>query len=58
MQMLACRIEKGWMLHADGLGWFLEWIGPRQQELFAGKSTLLEHRVLLVRESDSIQVNI
>ncbi|KFA69904.1 hypothetical protein S40285_10500 [Stachybotrys chlorohalonatus IBT 40285] len=50
-EMLACRIEKGWMLHADGLGWFLEWIGPRQQELFAGKSTLLEHRVLLIAKS-------
>jgi hypothetical protein len=54
--MLASRIEKGWMIHADGLGWFLERIGPRQQELFAGKSIFLEHRILLVGESDSIQV--
>ena len=42
-------VEKGWMLHADGLGWLLERRGPRQQKSFAGKSIFLEHRITIVR---------
>lgn len=47
--MLVSKIEKGWLLHADGLGWLLERRGPHQQKPFALKNIFLEHRILLVR---------
>ena len=53
--MLAYRMGKGWMFHANGLGWLMERRGPRQQKSFAGKSAFLEHRMLLVRETDFIE---
>ncbi|KAF4415473.1 hypothetical protein FACUT_13377 [Fusarium acutatum] len=50
-EMLAFRMEEGWMFHANGLGWFMERRGPRQQKSFTGKSTFLEHRILLITKS-------
>ncbi|KAF5002427.1 hypothetical protein FGRMN_439 [Fusarium graminum] len=50
-EMLAYRMEKGWMFHANGLGWLLERRGPFQQKSFAGTSTFLEHRILLITKS-------
>lgn len=53
MKMFAYQTDKGWIWHANGLAWLLEHRGPWQQKFYAGKAIFLEHRIMLVRASQS-----